>query len=160
MAVNIIAGQALNRVIGRGIEIPWRAKGEQLLFKRLTLGGVLVMGRKTFESIGRPLPGRQTVIVTRQPGFAVEGCHTVDSIEAAVDLGRTLGEVFIAGGGEIYAQSMALADGVHLTTVQTEPEGDVFFPEMPANESTLVRGTWYASNINYLYQYYRRRLAK
>jgi len=157
MSVSIVVARSLNNVIGRDDEIPWRVKGEQKLFKEITMGGVLVMGRKTFESIGRPLPGRDTIIVSRNPGYSREGCTTATSLDSALAAARKTGkDVFIAGGGEIYRQALELVDGVHISTIGQEVDGDVFFPEFPVEGFRLVREKHYESNVDYTYQYFER----
>jgi len=158
MALTIVAARSLNNVIGNGPAIPWRVKGEQKLFREITMHGTLIMGRKTFESIGRPLPGRTTIIVTRRPDYRQDGCLVAASIDGAI--GRAMEEkkpVFIAGGGEIYEQSLPLADGVHLSTIQRRVDGDVYFPDFPTDNFKLIHEQLFESNINYVYQYYERR---
>ena len=157
--VTIIAARSKNHVIGRGDEIPWRVKGEQKLFKELTMGGCMIMGRKTFESIGRPLPGRDTIIVTRNAAFSHEGCECVNDIPTALKLAQTKGvPIHFVGGGEIYRQAFDLniADVLHITTIQTEVEGDVYFPQIPENDFSIVDEKRYLSNIDYLYVRYER----
>ena len=153
--IELIAAQSENGVIGKGMEIPWRVKGEQKLFRDITLGGTLIMGRKTYESIGRPLPGRQTVIVSRT-GFAAEGCTTASSLEDAISKAST-DRIYIAGGGEIYVQALPLASGLHLTTIHAEVQGDVFFPSFAEADFELVTEQHYSSNIDYTYRHYLRR---
>ncbi|MBO6558179.1 MAG: dihydrofolate reductase [Pseudomonadales bacterium] len=157
MKLALIAAQSENRVIGNGPDIPWKVKGEQALFKKVTMGGALIMGRKTFESIGRPLPDRETIIVTRNPEYTAENCHTADSMEVALELAEGLDRpTFVAGGGELYALALPFADTLHLTTIHTLAEGDVYFPELPDNFK-LVSETGYESNIDYTYRVYERR---
>lgn len=159
MTVSLVAARALNHVIGSGPNIPWRVKGEQKLFREITLGGILIMGRKTFESIGKPLPGRSTIIVSRDLTYQAQDCQSADSLEAALTLTKEDPRpVFIVGGGEIYrlALELQLVDTVHLTTIQTNVEGDVIFPEFPTPEFTLVQETIVESNINYVYQYFEK----
>lgn len=152
----LIAAQSQNRVIGQGLQIPWRVRGEKALFKRITLGGVLIMGRKTHEAIGRPLPGRDTIVVSRQRGLRFDGCCMAASLdEAMAQAGASGKPVFIVGGGEIYRQSIHLVEEVHLTTVHAEFEGDVFFPELPG-DFTLVKEEVFRSSIDYTYRYYAR----
>lgn len=127
MRVTLIAALASNRVIGRGNQLPWRIPGDLPRFKQLTTGQTLVMGRKTFESIGRPLPGRATVVVTRNRDFAVPGVEVAHSLEDALARVKTE-EAFIAGGGEIYAQALPRADRLLLTEIDAPFEGDAFFP--------------------------------
>ncbi len=157
MKIYLIAARSLNNVIGRGLEIPWRVKGEQKLFKEITLGHTLVMGRKTFETIGRPLPGRDTVIMTRRCNYRQDGCSVAASLEDALALaGKFPGNCFIAGGGEIYRQAISRADGLHLTTIHTEVEGDILFPDFCGQGYALQREILYHSNIDYTYRYFER----
>jgi dihydrofolate reductase len=121
---------AKNRVIGASNAIPWRVPGEQQLFKRLTMGHHIVMGRKTFESIGRLLPGRTTVIVTRQRDFAVPGAIIAHSLADALRAAASDDEVFIIGGAELFRQALPIADRIHLSIVDAEPAGDTFMPEI------------------------------
>lgn len=157
MSVTLVAARSENNVIGRGSEIPWRAKGEQKLFKDITMGGALIMGRKTFDSIGRPLPGRETIIITRNADYEQAGCTTVHSLEAALAAASKMNRpAYIVGGGEIYRQALDIADGVHLTTVHVEVEGDIVFPDFPTDAFTLVSEQKFQSNLNYTYQYYEK----
>ncbi|MCH8256701.1 MAG: dihydrofolate reductase [Proteobacteria bacterium] len=158
MTLKLVAARSLNNVIGNDSEIPWKARGEQKLFREITMHGVLIMGRKTFESIGRPLPGRVTVIVTRNTQYHQPGCEIAASLETAIDFASQHDKpVFVVGGGEIYGQALPVATGVHLTTIQCEVEGNIFFPPFPTDDFTLVEEKYYRSNIDYLYQYYERR---
>ncbi|MDP6959532.1 MAG: dihydrofolate reductase, partial [Planctomycetota bacterium] len=118
---------AQNRVIGRANGLPWKLSGDLKRFKSITMGHHIVMGRKTYESIGRLLPGRTTVIVSRQEGYGVEGAVVVSSLEEAIALSDDL---FVIGGGQIYAQALSLAERIYLTRVAAEVEGDTYFPEV------------------------------
>lgn len=129
MKIILIAAMAKNRVIGRANTIPWHIPGEQQRFKGMTMGHTLVMGRKTFESIGRPLPGRKTVIISRNREYQAAGCVVAPSLAAAIALCPETETVFIAGGGEIYQQALDLADSIYLTVLDREVEGDILFPE-------------------------------
>ncbi|MGB1189375.1 MAG: dihydrofolate reductase [Pseudomonadales bacterium] len=154
----IVAAQSRNHVIGRGSDIPWQVKGEQALFKKITQGGCLVMGRKTFESIGRPLPGRLTLIVTRQQGYRHDGCEVFNSISAAMTFAASTDRpIFVVGGGELYGAMINDAQCVHLTTVEIEVSGDVYFPEFPRRQFDLIETEHFESNINYTYQRYVNR---
>ena len=137
MTVTIVAAVARNGVIGVDGGLPWRLPDDLRRFKELTLGHVLVMGRKTYESIGHPLPGRSTIVVTRNP-FWDPGSAEVrvtgsvsDAIAAAASLDSN---VFVVGGGEVYAEALALADRLELTWVDTGPDGDTRFPEVDWDE--------------------------
>ncbi len=155
--ISIVVARARNLVIGNANAIPWHATGEQRLFRDITMGGVLVMGRKTFESIGRPLPGRETVIISRNPGFSIDGCTTAGSLQAGLEQAQAHQKpIHIVGGGQIYQQALPLVDVVHLTTVQVSVEGDTLFDHFPTAEFTLEREHYFESNIDYLYQRYRR----
>jgi dihydrofolate reductase len=121
-----IAAMSLNRVIGRGNQIPWHLPEDFKWFKKMTTGNVIVMGRKTFESIGKPLPNRETIVVSRS-GFSHPGVRTVASFDE-IDLSKETRDVFIAGGAQIYAQSLDRCSDLYLTLVKKEVQGDAFFP--------------------------------
>ena len=133
MIVSLIAAMAKNRVIGRGAAIPWHLPEDLRRFRELTWGHVLIMGRKTFESIGRPLPGRRTIILTRQLDYRVEGCQVARDLEEALAACAGEAEVFVCGGGEVYRQALNIADRIYLTILCREIAGDVVFPEIPEN---------------------------
>ncbi len=130
--VAMIAAVARNGVIGAGGKIPWRLPSDFAFFKRQTMGKPLILGRATFESIGKPLPGRTSIIVTRNHDFAPEGTVVVGSLDLALQVAQAARpeEVMIGGGGDIYRQSMPLADRLYITHVALDSEGDVTFPEI------------------------------
>lgn len=132
MTVTLIAAVASNGVIGRDNDLVWRDRDDLARFKRLTLGHTLVMGRKTYDSIGRPLPGRTTIVVTRQPTWSAEGVTTAHSLEEALKLASSSAtdQIFIAGGAEIYRQSLPYADHLELTHIHQALEGDTYFPPL------------------------------
>ncbi|KQT09862.1 diacylglycerol kinase [Methylobacterium sp. Leaf399] len=123
----VVAAVAGNGVIGRDNQLIWRLRSDLRRFKALTMGRPLLMGRKTFQSIGRPLPGRRTLVLTRDPGFAAEGVEVVHGWEAALAAAEG-GELMVAGGAEIYALALPQADAIHLTEVEAAPDGDTVFP--------------------------------
>lgn len=128
-----MAAVARNRVIGDGPDIPWRLPGEQRLFKELTVGHTLLMGRTTYESIGRPLPGRTTIVLTRSPDWSADadGVLVAHTVAEALRLADTLdpaAQVMVAGGGEVYAALLPHADELVISEVDLEPEGDALFP--------------------------------
>lgn len=137
MKVCLIAAMGSNRTIGLDGGLPWRLPADLKRFKALTLGHTLVMGRKTFESIGRPLPGRTTVVVTHREGYAPEGVLVAHSIEEALTKAEG-DEVFIAGGEEIFRQTLEDADRMHLTVIEKDFPGDTFFPEFDASAWRLA----------------------
>lgn len=133
MPVSIVAAVARNGVIGVDGGLPWHLPDDLRRFKALTLGHVLVMGRRTYESIGRPLAGRTTVVVTRTRGWdaGVEGVLVAGSLPDAIAAGAAIDpEVFVVGGAEVYGAALPLADRLELTLVDAEPEGDTRFPEV------------------------------
>jgi dihydrofolate reductase len=136
MNIALIAAVAHNRVIGRDNQLLWRIRPDLRHFRDLTLGKPVIMGRKTFQSIGRPLPGRDNIVVTRDKAFQTDGIFLVASLDEAIDKARTLAktsgakEIMIAGGGDIYAQTIMLAQRLYITEVDLSPEGDAFFPEI------------------------------
>ena len=126
--ITLVAAMARNRGIGLDGAMPWHLPRELRHFKETTMGKPIVMGRKTWESIGRVLPGRQNIVVTRNPDYAAEGCDVVPSLEDAVDVAEGE-EVMIIGGGQLYAEALPHADRMILTLVDCEPEADTWFPE-------------------------------
>lgn len=134
MRVSLIVAMAVNRVIGSAGELPWRLPADLAYFKRITMGKPVVMGRKTWEAIGRPLPGRHNIVVTRNRAFAAAGAVVVHSLDAALD--RIVGddEVMVIGGGEIYRLALPRADRIYLTEVKSAPAGDARFPELDPAE--------------------------
>lgn len=142
----LVAAVAKNNVIGGGNKLLWRLSSDLKRFKAITWGKPMIMGRKTYGSIGRPLPGREIIVVTRDSAFRPEGVHVAHSLEAAIDLahrcaqGLGASEIIVAGGGDIYAQAIGRADRLDITHVDLEPEGDSFFPPIdPARWSVVSR---------------------
>lgn len=127
MTLTLLAAVGRNGVIGRDNGLPWHLPEDLRHFKAVTMGHTLVMGRKTYDSIGRPLPGRRTIVVTRQPDWAADGVSVAGSLEQALSAAGP-DEVFVVGGGEVYAQALPLADRLLLTEVDQSPEGDAWFP--------------------------------
>jgi dihydrofolate reductase len=132
MRIALIAALARNGVIGRDNQLPWRLSADLQRFRQLTMGKPVVMGRKTWNSLGRPLPGRRNIVVTRDTAFRAEGCEVTHSIEAALDAAAGSDEVMIIGGAELYAQTLPRADRLYLTEVGADVVGDVHFPLIDA----------------------------
>jgi len=132
MKLSILVAVSENGVIGRKGELPWHLSADLRRFKRLTMGHTIVMGRKTWESIGRPLPGRRMVVVSRQADYLASGASVVTSLEEAYQSAQDAGEeeVFVIGGAEIYRLALPQADRLYLTRVLAQVEGDTFFPEL------------------------------
>lgn len=133
----MIVAMANNRVIGADGKIPWHLPNELQLFKRVTMGHHIIMGRKTYESINRLLPGRTTVIVTRQRDYQVPGAIVTHSLDEAVAQCTGDDELFVIGGGELYRAALPLADRVYLTVVDAEPAGDTQMPALEAGQWQL-----------------------
>jgi len=146
MLVSAIVAVAKNNVIGSDNQIPWYLPADLAYFKRVTLGHFVLMGRNSFLSIGRPLPKRTNVVITRNPFFTADGVLVAHSVEEALNMAYEHGEqeVFIIGGGEIYRETAPLWDKVYLTEVDTAPGGDVFFPTLNPSE---WRETWRESHL-------------
>lgn len=138
MIISIIAAMSRNRVIGRQGTIPWEIPEDMRRFRELTFGHTLIMGRRTYESIGRTLPGRKTVIVTRQAGYSAAECLTAASLGEALRLAEPAAEVFICGGGALYRQALPFTTRIYLTVVNESVSGDTFFPEIPDDEFTVI----------------------
>jgi len=127
--ISLVAAMAKNRVIGKDNGMPWHLPADLKHFKAVTLGKPIIMGRKTYESIGRPLPGRQNIVISRNPDYQASGCDTVTSIESAIDLVADVEEVMIIGGGFLYSQVLPQANKLYLTFIDSEIDGDTQFPE-------------------------------
>lgn len=134
MRLAIIVAQAENRVIGTNNKLPWRLPEDLRYFKQVTMSKPIIMGRKTYESIGRPLPGRTNIVISRQSDFAPDGVRVVTSLEAAMELAESIcvidgaEEVMVIGGAQIYEQALTIADRLYLTQVHASVEGDAWFP--------------------------------
>ena len=139
MDISIIVAVAENNVIGNDNQLIWHIPGDLKRFKALTMGHHIIMGRKTWESIGRPLPGRTSVVVTRNKNYQAEGAQVVHSLDEAIKFASADGEVFIVGGEELYRQALPLANKLYLTRVHRSYKGDVCFPELSPDEWQEVR---------------------
>jgi dihydrofolate reductase len=138
--VSIVAALARNRAIGRNNTMPWRLPEDLKRFKRLTMGHAVIMGRKTFESIGSALPGRSNIVITRARDWSPSGCIVVHSLEAALAAGGESREAFVIGGAQIYALALPYAQHLHLTEIERDFEGDTFFPELdPSHWREVLR---------------------
>jgi len=150
----VVAVLARNRVIGIENRLPWRLPEDLAHFKALTLGHPIVMGRKTFESLGRPLPGRANIVITRNRDYKCDGCVVADSIPAALTLCTDSDEVFFIGGAELYAQVIPLADRLVLTEVDIDAEGDAWFPEYDYNAFREISRESHAALTNDAFRFY------
>jgi dihydrofolate reductase len=130
MLISIITAMDENQLIGKDNGLPWKIPADLQFFKKVTMSKPIIMGRKTFESIGRPLPGRQNIIITRDKSFSAEGCEIAFSIDKAIELAADAEEIMIIGGANIYQQFLPICDRLYLTQVKGEFEGDAWFPEI------------------------------
>ncbi|MDF2539754.1 MAG: dihydrofolate reductase [Herbinix sp.] len=126
--ISLIAAVATNYIIGNKGIIPWKIKGEQKRFKELTMGKTIIMGRKTYQEIGRPLPNRKTIVISNTETITAENCITVKTLEEALSLAKEEEEIFIAGGGQVYKDALPYADRIYLTIIDKSIDGDVYFP--------------------------------
>lgn len=142
MKIALIAAQSTNNVIGFQGKLPWQSKlsSDMEWFKKLTIGHPIIMGRKTYESIGRPLPKRTNIVLTKQLDFSASGCLVANSLESAIELARKIetARVFVIGGEEVYRQALPLAHEIFLTIVYQEFEGDAYFPSFNLDEWELT----------------------
>lgn len=140
MRISLVVAMDKNRVIGHNNKLPWYLPEDLRFFKRVTMGKPIIMGRATWESIGRPLPGRTNIVVTRQPDYEAEGTKVVHSMKEALLLAEAIGEIdgrdeaMIIGGSEIFLDSLDYADRIYLTEVHAEVKGDTWFPEFDRSE--------------------------
>ena len=157
MEVIIIAAMAANRVIGSKGRIPWHMPEELQWFKATTMGHPLIMGRRTYESIGRPLPGRTTIVVSRQSDFSFAGCSMAASVNEALSQCAGREKVFIAGGAEIYSLALPFTDTILLSVLEQEVVGDTFFPPVPAQDFIETSAETIPGPLPYTRITYRRK---
>jgi len=138
MLISIVVAASTNNVIGVGGELPWRLADDLKNFKAITLGKPIIMGRLTWESIGRPLPGRQNIVMSRQAGFSADGCDVVTTPAAALAAAGVADEVMIIGGGRIYEMFLPKARRLYLTRVHADIDGDTFFPSIDTADWKLI----------------------
>jgi dihydrofolate reductase len=146
MKISIIVAMAANHVIGHENRLPWHLPADLQHFKQITMGKPILMGRKTYESIGRPLPGRTNIVITRDESYTAEGCVVVHSMEEAMQAAGDSDEVMVIGGAEFYQQALPQADALYLTLVEGEFEGDAFFPEINEDEWREVERSDFGSD--------------
>ena len=137
-ALTLIAALTHNRVIGINNRLPWRLPADLRFFKQTTLGKPLLMGRRTWESIGRPLPGRRMIVLTHDPAYAAPGCTVVHTLDEALTAAGPVPEIMVIGGATLYAQTLPLAARLYLTLVETELPGDAWFPEWASQDWRLA----------------------
>jgi len=154
MTLTLIAAAAENNALGKDNQMIWRLPDDFKRFKQLTTGHHIIMGRKTLESMNGPLPNRTNVVITRQPDYTYEGCTIVNSLDEALAACPQNQEVFIIGGGEIYKQSIAMADKIELTRVLgISPEADAYFPEIDSDEWNLTESVFHDKDEKHAYEF-------
>jgi len=151
--ISIITAMDENRVIGRANALPWRLPNDLRRFRRLTTGHAVIMGRRNYESIGRPLPERRNIVITRQPGYSAPGCQVVHSLEQALAAAGEDPEIFIIGGAEIYAQALPRAARLYLTLVHAAVAGDVRFPPFDQGEWREIERERHEADDRHPYPY-------
>ena len=159
--ISSIVAAAENDVIGNQGDLPWRLSDDLKRFKATTMGKPIVMGRKTWESIGRPLPGRQNIVITRQAGFSAEGCDVVGSADDAIAAAGDADEIMVIGGSEIYSLFLSRADRLYLTRVHADVDGDATFPAVDESMWTTVSDERHAADdkneFDYSFRVYNRK---
>lgn len=136
--ISLIVAVSRNNVIGNNGIIPWKIKGEQKRFKELTTGKTIIMGRKSFQEIGKPLPNRETIIISNIVNIVADNCTTVKSLAEAFDLVKGEGEVFVAGGGQVYKEALPYSDRIYLTVIDKIIDGNVYFPQIDKNDFVKI----------------------
>ncbi len=155
--IALIVAYASNRVIGNKGYIPWKIKGEQKRFKELTTGNVVVMGRRSFEEIGHPLPGRTNIIVSNTVNYQSENCYTVSSLQEAI-VSAPDRDIYISGGAGLYKQAINLVDKMFITEINQDVEGDTFFPYFDKNMFECELIETFTGDIPYSYVTYTRKV--
>jgi len=153
--ISLVVAAAENNAIGKNNQLLWHLPNDLKFFKNTTWAGVVIMGRKTFESVNKPLPGRLNIVVTANADWQYDTVRTAASLPSAIDLARSehFKEIFIIGGGEIYKQAMPLADVIYMTRVHANPDADTFFPEIKASEWKLIRKDDVSKDEKHAYDY-------
>tara|TARA_R110002095_G_scaffold50644_4_gene44381 strand:- start:1680 stop:2162 length:483 start_codon:yes stop_codon:yes gene_type:complete len=151
--VSIIVAMADNRAIGKNNELLWHLPDDFKHFKAITMAKPILMGRKTYQSIGRPLPGRKNIVVTRDAAFTADGVLVVNSIDAALDAAKEDAEVMVIGGASFYQQMLPLADRLYVTRVHHRFDADTFFPEIDADQWRLVEQTEHAADERHAFSF-------
>jgi dihydrofolate reductase len=147
--LSMIVAHADNRIIGKNNDMPWHLPADLAYFKKITLGKPIIMGRKTYESIGRPLPGRQNIVISRDENYQAAGIDSVTSVEQAISLAGEVDEVMVIGGGAIYAHCLPFANRLYITHIKSNIEGDTQFPEYDVvNDWQLTQSEQLSANEN------------
>ena len=154
--IALIVAYSKNRVIGLNGKIPWNIKGEKSRFKELTTGNAVIMGRRTFEEIGKPLPNRTTIVISNTKTFSADNCFTARSLDEAIKLASNK-DIFISGGERLYQEALPIVEKMFITEVDYETEGDTFFPQFDASLFTKEINASFSGKIPYTYLTYTRK---
>ncbi|APM40849.1 dihydrofolate reductase [Clostridium kluyveri] len=158
--ISLIAAVSKNNVIGNNGIIPWKIKGEQKRFKELTTGKTVIMGRKSFQEIGKPLPNRKIIIISNTVNIVADNCVTVRSLSEAFNLAKDEEEVFVAGGGQVYKEALPYSNKIYLTVVDKMIEGNVYFPTINKNDFVKTYEQRIEGELPYTYYTYERKCGK
>ena len=153
MSLSLIVAASENQVIGIDGDLPWRLSADLKRFKQITMGHTIIMGRKTYDSIGRPLPGRKSIVITRQNDYQADGVQIVGSLEEAIEASRQDDEAFIMGGATIYEQAIDMVDKIYLTRVHATLQGDTFFPELASDRWQKISSEPHSADEKNQYDY-------
>ncbi|MCC7212540.1 MAG: dihydrofolate reductase [Candidatus Brocadia sp.] len=157
MVISLIAAMASNRVIGNRGDIPWKIPTELSRFKSITMGHTVIMGRKTYESIGHALPGRINIVLTSNMDYCAPGCVLARDLPSAIEIcPQGESEIFVCGGEQVYKEALLIADRIYLSVIHREISGDVFFPEIPFMEFIKIRSEYHEDIIPYTLSIYER----
>lgn len=157
--IALIVAYATNRVIGNKGKIPWNIEGELKRFKELTMGNVIIMGRRTYEEIGRPLPGRYTIVISNTEKYEAENCTTAKSLKEALEIaGKHRKDIYISGGAALYKEAINFVDKMYITEIHKEFEGDTFFPKFDENHFHKTIEAYIEGEIPYTYVTYTRKI--
>lgn len=154
MDISLIAAMTTNRVIGRDNKIPWHLPADMKFFKKITMGKPIIMGRKTFDSLGRALPGRRNIVMSRNQNYEAEGCIVVGSLAEALDAAAGEGEIMIIGGEEVYRLFLNYANRIYLTLIEADFPGNNYFPMLDPNEWVEVSRQTFEPDESWPYRYH------
>ncbi|HEY5560372.1 MAG TPA: dihydrofolate reductase [Clostridiaceae bacterium] len=154
--ISLIVAVSKNNIIGNNGVIPWKIKGEQSRFKELTIGKTIIMGRKSFQEIGKPLPNRKTIIISSTKNIMADNCITVKSLIEAFELVKGEEEVFVVGGGQVYKEAMCYSDKIYITVIDKIIDGNVYFPEINKDDFVKTYEERIKGEIPYTYYTYER----
>jgi dihydrofolate reductase len=152
--LSILVAMDKNHIIGKDNQLPWHLPEDLAYFKRMTMGHTIIMGRKTFESIGKPLPGRKNIVVTRNNDYHPCGCEVIHSLNMIQELSRKEDEIFLIGGAELFKETLAIADRLYITKIEASFDGDTFFPEFVYSDWKLISKEKGLNNAKNPYDYY------